>query len=277
MAKRSRARKSAAASSAAAAAAATAPPPGARRFTITLAITFGLGAVAALLVPTTGATLLWLVVVFAATLGGARAGRTLGLPAGVAAAPAAGVAFALILAVGATRGAGPPPGLAVPALVVTALHALLVVDVVAATPRRSTPGGDRVAAALQRGPALRVIATVALGGLAVRGFMVAFGTEHDTAAVIALLAVLAAYRLWRAPAPAGTLLATLLFGLTPGMLALGVGTDHGLWAPITAPLAAAVCGDPPGPVLGGVASLVAAALCWALTPPAAASARVPTA
>jgi len=274
VARRSRARKSAAASPAAAA---TAAPPGARRFTITLGITFGLAVVAALLVPTTGATLLWLVVVFAATLGGARAGRTLGLPAGVAAAPAAGVAFALILAGGATRGAGPPPGLAVPALVVTALHALLVVDVVAATPRRSAPGGDRLAAALQRGPALRVVATVALGGLAARAFMVACGTEHDTAAAIALLALLAAYRLWRAPAPAGTLLAALLFGLVPGMLALGVGTDYGLWPPITAPLATALCGDPPGPLLGGVASLMAAALCWALTPPAAIPTRVPTA
>jgi hypothetical protein len=261
VAKRARARKSAASPAGVAPAVAR---PGARRLAITLGVTFGLGALAALVVPATGATLLWLLVVLAAALAGVRAGRACGLPAGVAATLAAGVTFALILACGAACGPELPPGLALPALAVTALGALLVVDIVAVTPGVPAARGERLLAALRRGPLLRVVTTVALGGLAVRGVMVALSTEHNPAFAVSLLAIVAAVELWRQPSPGGTLLAALLLGLQPAVLALGVGTNFGLWSPVTRTLAVVVSGDPPRRLLLVAASVIAAALGGAL-------------
>lgn len=270
MAKRSRARKAAAAPAVAAAAAAPARP-GARRLTVTLGVTFGLAAALALLAPHTGATLLGLALVLAAALGGARAGRALGVAPGVLAPLGGGAAFALLLAVGAARGPGLPPGLTLPGLAVTALGALLVVDVCAATAAARTPAGDRLGAALHRGVALRVAVTAVLGALAARGLWVAATTEHDPAWAVALLAGVAALRLWRAPGPAGTLLATLLCGLAPVALALGVGTDYGLWTPVTRPLAVICGGAEARPLLLAAAGLLGAGLAGALalSPPAA--------
>jgi hypothetical protein len=238
-------------------------PPGGRRVTITLSLTFALGAGAALLVPATGAALLGLLVVLGGTLGGLRLAPVLGLPRGAAAALAAGVGFALILVYGAV--AGLPAGLAVPALAVTALAGLLVVDVVAVTPAPAASRGARLANALGRGPALRAAATLALGALAARAGWVALRTEHDAALAVALLAVVAGVLPWRAPAPRGTLLAALLLGLVPAMVALGVGTDYGLWPPITATLTVVLGGSPPRPLPLALASLVAAALAGVLT------------
>jgi hypothetical protein len=263
VAKRSRKRPSAAA--APPTPAAPAATPGARRTTITLSLVFGIGALAALLLASArGTTLLCLLVLLGAALGGMRAGRAIGLPRGLAAALAAGAGFALLLAVGALLPTGLQEGLAVPGLVVAALAALLVVDVVGVTPGPAPPRAARLGVALGRGRTLAVVATVALAALAARACWVALGTEHDAAFGVALLALVAVGLLWRASGPRALLLATLLCGLIPAVVALGVGTACGLWPPITRTLAVILGGAPARPLLLALCSLAAAALAAAL-------------
>jgi hypothetical protein len=165
--------------------------------------------------------------------GAGRWARRRGLPESVLASPAAALGLAVVALVREALGAPPFQAAALPSVLVFLQSGLAIWDAIVGENRRLTARLRRGAAVLDRHQLGRVLVTAALAFVAVRSLSVALVMHLEGASVSAGLATVALLLLWRRPRPEGTLLSAVLLAAIPGSLALGMGTDHGLWAPLT--------------------------------------------